>query len=411
LIYRLLFKIVLQRIDAEEAHCLARYASRVLMRPPPVRWLLRRIRPRYSEIQVEAFGLTFPSPVGVAAGMDKEVDWFEELGLMGFGFVEVGTVTAEPQEGAPRPRVARETATFALRNWMGFPNPGAAVAARRLSSRTKGKNAPDSRKLRIFTRRGWSAPPARETERVIVGSNIGKTQRVSMEEAAEDYRLSTRQLGPLSDYVVLNVSSPNTPHLKEMQAADRLRPLVKTVRDQLDATAPHVPLLVKISPDLDDCELDAICDLSVELALDGIVAVNTTENLGTAGSPDEPDGLKGGLSGRPLKARALDVVGRIRGRVGDRLVLISVGGIETPDDAWERILSGATLVQAHTGFVYGGPFWPHRMNRGLARRVRETGKSSIQDLIGAGAMGSPPAPARPAGHAVGDAHVPRAGAR
>ena len=365
MIYRLLFKIVLQRIDAEDAHCLARYASRVLMRPPPVRWLLRRIRPRYTEIQVEALGLTFPSPVGVAAGMDKEVDWFEELGLMGFGFVEVGTVTAEPQEGAPRPRVARETAKFALRNWMGFPNPGAAVAAQRLSART---------------------------ERVIVGSNIGKTQRVSMEEAAEDYRLSTRQLGPLSDYVVLNVSSPNTPRLKEMQAADRLRPLVKTVRDQLGAIAPRVPLLVKISPDLDDCELDAICDLSVELALDGIVAVNTTENLGTAGSPDERDGLKGGLSGRPLKARALEVTRRIRGRVGDRLVLISVGGIETPDDAWERLLAGATLVQAHTGFVYGGPLWPYRMNRGLARRVREAGKSSIQDLIGTGAMGSSPAP-------------------
>lgn len=356
-LYALFFKLVLQHIDAEIAHRIARLVSRAVTRPEIIRRVLRRrLVPRDKEIQVQAFGQTFPSPLGVAAGMDKDVDWYDELALLGFGFVEVGTVTAQPQAGNPRPRIARKTTRHALLNWMGFPNPGAVVAADRLRSRT---------------------------ESVLIGANIGKTKTVPMDRVADDYGASARLLGALADYVVMNISSPNTPGLQAMQRVDLLRPLVTRVREELEAAGTSVPLLIKISPDLDDEELDAICDVALSLEIDGIVAVNTTRNLdGLEGSLE---GAKGGLSGRPLKARALEVLQRAYARVGDNLVLISVGGIETPEDAWQRVLAGATLVQAHTGFVYGGPLWPMRMNRGLARRVREAGKTSIQDFIGAGA--------------------------
>ncbi len=361
MIYPLFFRLVLERFDAEDAHRLARRASRALMRPRIIRRVLRQtLVPKAPELRVETLGQAFPSPLGVAAGMDKDVDWFEELGLLGFGFVEVGTITTQAQQGSPEPRIARRRAQQALLNWMGFPNPGAAVAADLLR---------------------------RRSEPLIVGSNIGRTLNVAPQDAAEDYRASTRELAPCSDYMVLNVSSPNTPGLQDMQKAHRLRPLVSSVREELRANATPVPLLIKISPDLDDNELDAICDLAMELQLDGIVAVNTTRDFSNVtGSSGDPAGLRGGLSGRPLKGRALAVLRHIRQRVGDSLVLISVGGIETPEDAWDRILAGATLVQAHTGFVYGGPLWPSRMNRGLVRLVRERGGSSIQEFVGAATM-------------------------
>jgi dihydroorotate dehydrogenase len=184
----------------------------------------------------------------------------------------------------------------------------------------------------------------------------------------------------VADYVVVNVSSPNTPGLRDLQAADRLRPVLVAVRAALDAAVPggrhqgRVPLLVKIAPDLADADVDAIADLALELGLDGIIATNTTVSRdGLASPPAEVAAAgAGGLSGPPLRARALEVLTRLRERAGDRLVLIAAGGIETPDDAWERLRAGATLVQAYTGFVYGGPLWPRRMHAGLAQRLRST---------------------------------------
>jgi dihydroorotate dehydrogenase len=187
---------------------------------------------------------------------------------------------------------------------------------------------------------------------------------------------------------VLNVSSPNTPGLRDMQAAEHLRPLIAGVREELAAAGTDLPLLVKLSPDLPDAAIDAIADLCVELGVAGIVAVNTTTDPAVLRSPGDYPG-RGGISGAPLKARAVEVLRRLYRRAGDRLVLVSVGGIESEDDAWERILSGATLIQAHTGFVYGGPLWPRRINRGLARRVRRAGRASIQELVGAGVEPEP----------------------
>lgn len=303
--------------------------------------------------------MTFPTPLGIAAGVDKDASWFEPLGALGFGHVEVGTVTAVPQHGNPRPRVLRLTRDRALLNRMGFPNPGAEVVAERLRRR---------------------AGPT------IVGVNVGKSKAAPIEGAGEDYRASVRRLAPFADYLVLNVSSPNTPGLRALHEVDRLRALVGDVRAELEAAGVAAPLLVKIGPDLDDDALDAVADLAVALELDGIVAVNTTIDRSglVASRADAASFDGGGVSGAPLKTRALDVLRHLHARAGDDLVLISVGGVETAHDAWQRILAGATLVQAYTGFVYGGPAWAGRVNRELAQNVSQAGRSSIGELVGAG---------------------------
>lgn len=346
MIYRTLFTLVLQRIDAERAHLMVAWAMRTLAGLPLIGRLLRRaLGTRDPALQVEALGLTFPSPLGVAAGLDKDASWFSALGDLGFGFVEVGTVTAEPQPGNPRPRIHRLPRDRALLNSMGFPNEGAAAVAERLRDRGAG---------------------------TIVGVNVGKTKLVADEGAVDDYRTSVRALAPLADYLVVNVSSPNTPGLRALQAVESLRPLLAGVQAELDAIGARPPLLVKIAPDLSDAELDAVADLALELGLAGIVAVNTTTDLSVAErSAAEAEAIgRGGISGAPLAPRALEVLRRLRARAGERLVLISVGGVMSPQDACERLSAGATLVQAYTGFVYGGPLWPRRVNRALAAAQR-----------------------------------------
>jgi dihydroorotate dehydrogenase len=368
LIYRLVFNLLLRRIDAEAAHELAANTLRAAIAVPPLRAIVRRLAlPRDPSIEVRAFGLTFPSPLGVAAGLDKDATWFEALGAIGFGFVEVGTITAHPQPGNPPPRVLRLPSDRALLNRMGFPNPGAEAVGERLRGR------------------------AGRAGRVAVGVNVGKGAPVALADANEDYRATVRRLAPFSDYLAINVSSPNTPGLRDMQALERLRPLIVAVQEELRALGVDVPVLVKVSPDASDAELDAIADLAIELSLAGIIAVNTTVHRHhlTAAARELAARIEGGgVSGAPLGERALEVLRRLRARVGDGLVLVSVGGIADPDDAWERILAGATLVQAYTGFVYAGPTWPHRMNRALAQRVRAAGASSIQELVGSAGGGA-----------------------
>ena len=338
MLYRLLYALVLRRLPPETTHAAAARGValaqrlgllRVLGRPDPV-------------LAVDALGLRFPSPLGVAAGVDKDAGWFEGLGALGFGSVEVGTVTPRAQAGNPRPRVRRLTADRALQNSMGFPNPGAEAVAARLERRRPGPT--------------------------VVGVNVGRSKGASAEAAAGDYRATVRRLAPLADYLVLNVSSPNTPGLRDLQAVEPLRGIVAAVREALAELGLDRPVLVKIAPDLADEDVDAIADLALELALDGIVATNTTVSRAGLRSPGVP--AEGGVSGAPLKARSLEVLRRLRARTGGRLVLVSAGGVETADDVWERLQAGATLVQSYTGFVYGGPGWPRRVNRELARRLR-----------------------------------------
>ncbi|MDN3353879.1 quinone-dependent dihydroorotate dehydrogenase [Actinomadura sp. DC4] len=342
--YRLLFTTLLRRLPAETVHRLSFRALGLLAAVPGALPLLRRrSRPRDAALRVRALGLDFPSPVGLAAGFDKDAEAYEALGAFGFGFVEIGTVTARPQPGNPKPRLFRLVKDRAIVNRMGFNNEGARAAADRLRGRRT----------------------------VIVGVNIGKTKVVPEHEAIADYVESTERLAALADYLVVNVSSPNTPGLRDLQAVEHLEPLLKAVRAAADRATPRrVPLLVKIAPDLADADIDAIADLALTLGLDGIIATNTTISRdGLAGRNVEAAGA-GGLSGAPLKARSLAVLRRLRERVGDRLVLVSVGGIETADEAWERLQAGATLVQVYTGLIYGGPSWPRRINRGLAGRLR-----------------------------------------
>ena len=294
-------------------------------------------------------GLRFPGLLGLAAGFDKNGVGIDALANMGFAFVEIGTVTGEPQPGNPKPRLARLPADRAVVNRMGFNNDGAEAVARRLAARRLDR-----------TGRRLGVP---------LGINIGKTKLVPEEYAVRDYEKSTTLLTPYADYLVVNVSSPNTPGLRDLQAVDRLEPLLRAVRARADGVSDrHVPLLVKIAPDLDDKDVLAVADLATGLDLDGIVATNTT--IGRDGLASTPAQIEaagaGGLSGRPLRARATEVLRLLRDRVGDDMVLIGVGGITTPDDAVERIVAGADLLQAYTAFIYEGPWWPTRVNAALA---------------------------------------------
>jgi dihydroorotate dehydrogenase len=347
-VYRLLFSLVLRHLDPERIHHLTVRALALLSVLPVVKKLLHRaLAPKDPALRVSAFGVHFPSPFGLAAGFDKDAACAEALSALGFGHVEVGTVTAHAQPGNPRPRLFRVIGQKAVVNRMGFNNEGAQKAARRLR-RTRGVPA-------------------------IVGVNIGKTKVVPESEAVDDYVTSAKELAPLADYLVVNVSSPNTPGLRNLQAVELLRPLLEAVKQVADSTPRRTPLLVKIAPDLADDDIDAVADLALELGLDGIIATNTTIRH---------SGETGGLSGRPLKSRSVEVLRRLRTRVGDRLTLVSVGGVENVDDVWERLLAGATLVQGYTAMVYNGPLWAYTLHRGLSRRLGRHGVKSVTEVIG-----------------------------
>jgi dihydroorotate dehydrogenase len=347
-VYPGLFAAVLSRLDAERAHQLGFTALRAAARVPGALALAGARPDRDAGSQVRAFGLTFPGPLGIAAGFDKNAVGVDALGALGFSFVEVGTVTGQAQPGNARPRLFRLPDDRAVVNRMGFNNDGAAAVAARLATRKASRRSRD----------------------LIVGVNIGKTKAVRDADAIADYQLSARLLSPYADYLVVNVSSPNTPGLRDLQAVDRLRPLLLAVREQADTAAGrHVPLLVKIAPDLTDAGVADVAQLAVEVGLDGIVAVNTT--VGRAGLHSPAERVRsagdGGLSGPPLRARALEVIRLLRQHVGT-MPIISVGGVTTADDVVARLDAGAVLVQAYTAFVYEGPGWPSRVQRAVARQ-------------------------------------------
>jgi dihydroorotate dehydrogenase len=349
-VYRVIYA-VLRRVPPEAAHRAAFWLIRVAAEVPGLAWALRRaLGPRDPVLRVRALGLDFPGPLGLAAGFDKDGEGIIGLAALGFSFIEVGTVTALPQPGNPRPRMFRFTDERALVNRMGFNNRGAAALSARL------------RALR-----------ARPGFKPVIGVNIGKTKIVPEEAAVADYVTSARLVADVADYVVVNVSSPNTPGLRDLQAADKLRPILSGVRAALDEASPRrrVPLLVKIAPDLSDPDVDAVADLALDLGLDGIIATNTTISRdGLLDSAAVADAGPGGLSGAPLKRRSLEVLSRLHDRCGKRLTLIAAGGITTPADAEARLAAGATLLQAYTAFIYEGPLWPGNVQRGLAARLR-----------------------------------------
>ncbi len=340
--YDVLFAHGLARFDPERIH---HAAFRAIRGAAP----LTSRAVRLPAAPVEALGLRFPHPLGLAAGFDKNAVGIDGLAALGFGHVEVGTVTGEAQPGNPRPRLFRLTADGAIVNRMGFNNDGAEVVARRLAA--------------------WRAGHGRTGSPTILGVNIGKTKLVPEDEAVGDYEKSAGLLAPHADYLVVNVSSPNTPGLRDLQAVEKLEPLLAAVRRRADEVRPdhRVPLLVKIAPDLSDDDVLAVADLALASGLDGIIATNTTirrDGLATTGAEVERIGA-GGLSGRPLTSRSEDVVRMLRDRVGPDLTLVGVGGITTVDDARRRLAAGADLLQGYTAFVYEGPLWPRRLVRGL----------------------------------------------
>ncbi|WP_123025905.1 quinone-dependent dihydroorotate dehydrogenase [Mycolicibacterium stellerae] len=338
-------------VPAERIHTWVFNALRTATSTTPSRRALaKRLAPCDPVLESAVFGVRFPGPMGLAAGFDKNGAGLAAWGALGFGYAEVGTVTAQAQPGNPRPRMFRLPQDRALLNRLGFNNNGAGELALRL---------------------------ARHTPDVPIGVNIGKTKVVPVERAVDDYRESARLVGPLAAYLVVNVSSPNTPGLRDLQAVESLRPILAAVLEETST-----PVLVKISPDLSDADVDEIADLAVELGLAGIVATNTTVSRDGLLTPGVDELGAGGISGPPVARRSAEVLRRLYRRVGDRLVLISVGGIETADDAWDRITSGASLLQGYTGFVYGGGLWAKHIHDGIARRLHDGGFSTLADAVG-----------------------------
>jgi dihydroorotate dehydrogenase len=327
-------------MDPERAHGLAFAVIRILGLPI-LRSLTAALTRPAAGLSVDALGRTFSSPFGVAAGFDKEGLAILGLGALGFSHVEVGTVTAIAQPGNERPRLFRLVADRAVINRMGFNNHGAAEVTRRIERVRHRRNRPN------------------------IGINIGKSRVVDVESAIDDYLASTRLLAPLADYLVVNVSSPNTPGLRGLQELDRLEPLLSAVA----GAAGPVPVLVKIAPDLTDDQVTKISSLAVKLSLAGLIATNTTlsrDNLVTPRAIVDAAG-GGGLSGAPLATRSLEVLRVIRSAVPADFCVISVGGVETGADVADRLAAGATLVQGYTAFLYRGPFWARAINRELAK--------------------------------------------
>lgn len=339
-VYALLFSLILKRLDPENAHHLGAAVIK-LLGTSPLQSLTTAISHPPVSLRVQALGLHFESPFGVAAGFDKDASMVSGLGALGFGHVEVGTLTAVAQPGNSRPRLFRLIGDRAVINRMGFNNGGAAAAVPRLSKLRERNNRP------------------------VIGVNIGKSRVVEVENATADYLISTRLLAPVADYLVVNVSSPNTPGLRGLQELDQLEPLLTAVKAECGST----PLLVKIAPDLTNDEVVRISELVVRLGLDGIIATNTTlSRKGLVASAAEIEAAgAGGLSGAPLAARSLEVLMVIRAVVPSTLCVISVGGVDNAADVQERLDAGATLVQGYSAFIYRGPAWARDINLGLAR--------------------------------------------
>ena len=340
--YKSLVKPLLFNLDAERAHHVVFDNLRWAARLPGTKALLRGLyNYQHPNLAREVFGLKFPNPVGLAAGFDKNAVLTDEMATLGFGFVEIGTVTPRPQPGNPQPRLFRLPQDEALINRMGFNNDGAAAVAARLAQR--------------------------RNRQLIIGGNIGKNKDTPNEHAAADYVACFDALAEVVDYFVVNVSSPNTPNLRQLQEKKPLIALLQQVQERNLSRAKPRPLLLKIAPDLTDSQLDDILEIARETQLSGLVATNTTisrEQLSTDAGRVAAMGA-GGLSGRPLRARATEVIRYLHQRSDGALPIIGSGGIHSAADALEKLEAGAALIQLYTGFIYEGPALVSRINRSL----------------------------------------------
>jgi dihydroorotate dehydrogenase len=321
--------------------------------------------------ELRRFGLEFRNPIGLAAGFDKNGTAGQALAALGFGFIEVGSVTSEPQPGNPRPRLFRLPRDRALINRAGFNNCGAAQMAEHIRRRR-----PDC----------------------VLGVNIGKSRRAGIEDAIPDYLKSFAAVYDIADYIAINVSSPNTPHLRELQRPELLKELLKSLQQRNDELAARHsdqprPLLLKIAPDLSESEIESVVDVAISLKIAGVIATNTTisrEGLQTSRAEVKACG-EGGLSGAPLRSRANEVIALIYRLTRGKLPIIGVGGVFDAADAWEKICAGASLIQMYTGFIYEGPGVARRINEGLVENMRREEFRTLDEAVGCRAKSVPPA--------------------
>jgi dihydroorotate dehydrogenase len=358
-VYRRVVYPVFQRIDAERTHEAVLGGLRLVERSPALRRLLQRlVAVTDRRLQVDLWGFRFANPLGIAAGLDKNAVAVHTWGAFGFGHVEVGTITPLPQSGNRRPRLFRLSADHALINRMGFPGQGADAAVQRLQQL--------------------------EQRRPILGINLGANKTsVEAGRAVEDYTQAMARLYPYADYLTINISSPNTARLRELQGGAALELLVQQVARQRDGMATRKPLLVKIAPDLTPADLDAICAVCLANGVDGIIATNTTIDR-PASLRDAARTEGGGLSGAPLRERATDIVRYLHSHTQGKLPIVGVGGVFNAADAFEKLAAGASLVQVYTGFIYEGPLLARRINRDLAQLMQRHGFESIMEVVGSG---------------------------
>ena len=363
-LYSALARPVLFALDAERAHDLTMAALRTPLAPAVLALTPRCDSPL---LRQQAFGLSFSNPIGLAAGLDKQGTAMPAWSALGFGFAEIGTVTPRPQPGNPRPRLFRLRQDRAIINRFGFNSEGAAAVAANLSQSAHASRSRSDR----------PGPTC------LVGINIGKNKETPNEAAVGDYLNAVDGLHPFADYFVINVSSPNTAGLRALQDGDALRPLVEQVVTRVASAAQRaVPVLVKVSPDLAEDELLASVDAAISGGASGVIATNTTTSRLGLTSPASVTREAGGLSGAPLRQPANLACRALFRHLRGRIPIIGVGGIFTADDVYERIRSGAALVQVYTGMIYEGPAIVPRLTAGLAERLRRDGFSSVSDAVG-----------------------------
>lgn len=358
-LFEKLIRPVLFRSDAETAH----EAGMDMLRWGMASEVVQRITAsRYCAdfpFEIERFGLNFRNPIGIAAGFDKNGRMVDQLASLGFGSVEVGTVTLRPQPGNEKPRMFRLPKDKALINRLGFNNEGARAVAERLA---------------LLKRK------------CILGVNIGKNKDVPNEEAVENYLAAFELVHPFADYIAINISSPNTPGLRDLQQAESLDLLLASLQDRNRQLSPK-PLLVKIAPDLTNAEVEAAVAVCLENGVAGMIATNTTVSRSDLVTPKVDSIGPGGLSGRPLRRRSTEVIREIYRSSKGKMPIVGVGGIFSPDDAFEKIAAGACLLQAYTGFIYTGPSFAYQITEGLAKLLKEKGLSSWDSAVGSEAEG------------------------
>ena len=356
--YRIIRKLFFL-LPAETAHYAAMNSLKFLCGFP---FLRQQVKKAFSvdriNLQRQHFGLHFKNPVGLGAGFDKNARYLRELETLGFGFIEIGTVTPKPQEGNPKPRLFRLIKDNALINRMGFNNDGVDVIAKR---------------LKAWRKSGKHLTQKKQTSNFLIGGNIGKNKATPNEEAWKDYEICFRALHPHVDFFVVNVSSPNTPGLRELQEKEALKKILTHLQGMNTGFAVQKPILLKIAPDLTREQIDDVIELAQEIKLDGLVASNTTisrENLQTQAPELERIGA-GGLSGKPVAYRSTDIVHYIQQQTGGSIPIIGSGGIFTADDAQDKITAGASLIEVWTGFIYEGPFIVRNICKQLAEATRK----------------------------------------